>query len=224
MGAKPKTKTNMKTVDPMDHSIAVKHPRYSDAIRLAAHSFLATVPEGVDGRSLLSLLSFGTEEAIKEAGIQMWDALPEPPRVANIISILARQILAWGEHEVALAKGEAPVSARNEPPAPDPIAETMKAAGLGQEDIDAVKAALPPELRDIVPDSVKIQIVGKKKGEDSPSHGLPPTLYAAMTAVIPGIVIVDRKVISTPDPNMTSIAQEALDGAIEDARKLGLID
>lgn len=223
MGAKPKTKTNMKpeSVVPMDHSLAVKHPRYSEAIILAAHSFLATVPEGVDGRSLLALLSFGTKEAIKEAGILMWDALLEPTRVANVISILARQILAWGEHEVALAKGEAPAAACNEAAAPDPIAEAMKAAGLGQEDIDAVKASLPPELRDVVPDSVKVQIIGKK---DSPSHGLPPALYEAMTTVIPGVVIVDRKVISTPDPNMTSIAQEALDGAIEEARKLGLID
>lgn len=222
MGAKPKTKTNMKSAVPMDHSLAVKHPRYSEAIILAAHSFLATVPEGVDGRSLLALLSFGTKEAIEEAGIHMWDALLEPTRAANVISILARQILAWGEHEVALAKGEAPADACNEAPAaPDPIAEAMKAAGLGQEDIDAVKASLPPELRDVVPDSVKVQIIGKK---DSPSHGLPPALYEAMTTVIPGVVIVDRKVISTPDPNMTSIAQEALDGAIEEARKLGLID
>lgn len=208
----------------MDHSLAVKHPRYSEAILLAAHSFLATVPEGLDGRSLLSLLSFGAEETIKEAGILMWAALPEPTLVANAISILARQILAWGEHEVALAKGEAPASAGNETPAAlDPIAEAMKAAGLGQEDIDAVKAALPPELQGIVPDSVKVQIVGKK-GEGSPSHGLPPPMYDAMQAVIPGVVIIDRKVVSAPDTSKLHIYQEALDGAIEEARKMGLID
>lgn len=209
---------NDPTIKPLSPRKAVEHPRYSAALLRAASCHLSKVPPDLDGCQIVSLLSFGSAADIAAAGVLLWDKLPLARDAAHRIDVAARTALALEEFHAARAKAAAPAPA----PEPCPLVEAIKRAGI----------PVPPP--DVI-ERIK-RVVGIKPGDkievtrDEPApapapddeHGLPTECFIALQRVLPGIRVVQRKVIACPTLPV-ELAQDVLDLTIAKAKRLGLM-
>lgn len=68
------------------------HPRYNEALTLAASHFLSSTGDLSGEQIILALL--GTDEEFKKSRIKLWDALRlDREEVAELISILAEDFI-----------------------------------------------------------------------------------------------------------------------------------
>lgn len=225
------TEPNIKPLSPRK---AVEHPRYPDALLQAAAHFLSTVPADITGRKLISLLSFGSAEEIKRAGILLWDRIPHARDAANRIDTLARHMLAIEDYRTAKAKPA---------PAPEPCAltEAIKRAGIplpppdvierikqvvgikpGDEVQVTLDSATDPDDEDEDEAAVNELIASLDGAMQDDDHGLPMECFIAMQKKLPGIRVVQRKVISCPTLPVP-LAQAILDMTLAKAKQLGLM-
>lgn len=233
-------------IKPLSPRKAVEHPNYDGALLQAAAHFVSEVPADIDGRGLVSLLSFGTAEQIKEAGVLLWDRVPHARDAANRIDALARHMLAINAYFTAKASepsgaagGPAPAPAPEAAtPAPCPLTEAMKRAGVPlppAEVIAAIKQAtglkpgdrvevltgdLPPE--DEAHPALKGLLAALGGAMQDDDHGLPMECFIALQMKLPGIRVVQRKVISCPTLPVP-VAQAILDMALAKGEDLGLM-
>ena len=228
------TEPNIKPLSPRK---AVEHPRYPDALLQAAAHFLSKVPTDITGRKLISVLSFGSAEEIKRAGIVLWASVPHARDAAHRIDALARHMLAIEDYRAAKAKPA---------PAPEPCAltEAIKRAGIPLpppdviERIKQVVGIKPGDEVQVTLDSVIEPEDDEDEGEDEAAvnellasldgamqdddHGLPMECFIAMQKKMPGIRVVQRKVISCPTLPVP-LAQAILDMTLAKAKQLGLM-
>lgn len=201
----------MKSVNikPLKPSKAVNHPDYADRLRQAAAHFLSRVPDELGGRKIVSLLSFGSADDLKRAGIRLWDNVPDARDAATRIDALARHMLAVEGYAAAKAQ-------------PCPLETAIKEAGINMPPdhvLDAIR-----EAAGIQPDSEVELIVEDGLPEEclkDDDHGLPPACFFALQRVLPGIRVVRGKVISCPTMPV-NLAQAILDLTLQKAEKQGL--
>lgn len=202
------------SIKPLSPSQAAEHPRYSAAITQAAAHFLSTVPEKLDGRRLLAILSFGSKEDIAKAGIRLWDSVPVARDASRRIDVLARHMLAVEEHnnsKDAVTACDCPLEAAiMKSGIPMPPKEVLDAI----REIAAIKGNSKVEITfdDVLLDDSLVD----------DDHGLPMECFIALQKSMPGTRVVQGKVISTPKLPV-SIAQEILDATLAEAKRVGLM-
>jgi hypothetical protein len=225
------------TIKPMKPAKAVETPeRYEAAILQAAAHFLARVPDDIGGRDLLSLLNFGSKAELKEAGVALWDRVPLAIEAAKRIDALARHMMAVEDYNARRPEGmpEAPAPAPTpEAPNPCPLEAAIKRAGIPmppKEVLDRIR-----EVAGITSDSKVEVTTNEAPAEDDDDvdaiaealvdddHGLPMECFFAMQKQMPGIRVVQRKVVSCPGLPVP-LAQAILDMVLHKAKLLGLMD
>ena len=230
---------NDPTVKPLSPRKAVEHPRYSAALLRAAAEHLSKVPPDLRGRQIVSLLSFGSAADIAAAGVLLWDKLPLARDAAHRIDVAARTALALEEFHAARAKAAAPA------PEPCPLTEAIKAAGIPVpppdvlahikrvvgikpgDKIEVTRTEPAPaqdedEDEDEDEDAVKDLLASLDGATQDDDHGLTLECFIALQRVLPGIRVVQRKVISCPTLPV-EIAQSILDMTLAKAKRIGLL-
>jgi len=210
------------SIKPLSPSQATEHPRYSAAVTQAAAHFLSTVPEKLDGRKLLAALCFGSKADIAKVGIRLWDSIPDARDASRRIDILARHMLAVEEHNATEAAA-----------CDCPLEFAIKASGLSmppKEVLDAIReiAAIKGNSKvEVAFDDVLLDdsLVDDSLVDDSlvdDDHGLPMECFIALQKALPGIRVVQGKVVSCRKIPVV-IAQEILDLTLAEAKRVGLV-
>lgn len=150
-----KPKNTMKTINikPLKPSKAAEHPGYSAAILHAAAHFLSRVPQNIDGRGLLALLSYGSKAEMKSEGVLLWDAVPDARDAASRIDALARHMLAVEGFNAAHAEP---------PPVECPLEAALRKVGL----------EFPPDVLETIRRMSGIKAGDKVEVTGTPSSGL----------------------------------------------------
>jgi hypothetical protein len=178
---------------------------YSKAIMDVAPGFLSRMPKDItDGRELMSLLTFGTKAEIEAEGVLLWEQYPSGRQAALKIEQVALSLM--GDRRLKKQMEE-----------PCPLTEAWKKSGVDMpppEVISAMREILGIRSKD------KVEITGESLVDDD--HGLPMDCFMALQKVLPGIKVVQRKVISCPGLPV-EIAQATLDIALIKARAIGLM-
>jgi hypothetical protein len=177
---------------------------YSKAIMDVAPGFLSRMPKGItDGRELMSLLTFGAKAEIEAEGVLLWDQYPSGRQAARKIEHVALSVM-WQRRQ-------------KEQEEPCPLTEAWKKSGVDMpppEVISAMREILGIRSKD------KVEITGESLVDDD--HGLPMDCFLALQKVLPGIRVVQRKVISCPILPV-EIAQATLDIVLIKARAIGIM-
>lgn len=226
---------NDPTIKPLSPRKAVEHPRYSAALLKAAGDHLSKVPPDLCGRQIVSLLSFGSAADIAAAGVLLWDKLPLARDAAHRIDVAARTALALEEFHAARAKAAAPapepcplteaIKAAGIPvPPPDVLAHIKRVVGIKPGDKIEVTRTEPAPAQDEDEDKSVVDQMGDmvKAATQDDDHGLTLECFIALQRVLPGIRVVQRKVISCPTLPV-EIAQSILDMTLAKAKRIGLL-
>lgn len=224
-------------IKPLPPRKAVEHPRYSAALLRAASCHLSKVPPDLDGCQIVSLLSFGSAAEIAAAGVLLWDKIPLARDAAHRIDVAARTALALEEFHAARAKAAAPapepcplteaIKAAGIPvPPPDVIAQIKRVVGIKPGDKIEVTRTEPAPAQDEGEDeneaAVKDLLASLEGAMQDDDHGLPTECFIALQRVLPGIRVVQRKVIACPTLPV-ELAQDVLDLTLAKAKRLGLL-
>ena len=201
---------------PLDPAAAVEHPRYDSTLLQEAAGFLK-VPPGIEGRALVSLLYFGSAEEIKDACVTLKAGVTARD-AAKRIDLLARYKLAITP---TCPLTEAFKLAGIPVPPPDVLERMKRIVGVKPGDkVQIVAESEEPE--DEHEAAVKDLLASLDGAMQDDDHGLPIECFMALQRRLPGIRVVQRKVIACPTLPVP-VAQAILDMTLAKAKRLGLI-
>lgn len=202
---------------PLDPAAAVEHPHYDSTLLQEAAGFLSKIPPGIEGRALVCLLYFGSAEEIKDACITLKDGVTARD-AAKRIDLLARHKLAITPTcplTEAFKRAGIPV------PPPDVLERMKQVVGVKPGDkVQIVAESEEPE--DEHEAAVKDLLASLDGAMQDDDHGLPIECFMALQRRLPGIRVVQRKVIACPTLPVP-VAQAILDMTLAKAKRLGLI-